>query len=232
MIGSRPGRHTTPELPSLEPGTQLLDVDSEASRAVHALTVDHVLLSSGDACWIDPGPHARSAPFVELAPSDRILDRIRLARGFTPFQHLALIESAPELLSDRTELVVVPEIDGRYRDDDLLAGEGRELLLSALAALARIAREHEIPVLVTRVADDEFGRPIAHAASRELHCRSTPFGPRFLTGDGDGETLVYPVDGGASVQTTLAFWKRVLAARTPLYDGPGLHQEVTHRGSN
>ena len=83
MISSRPGGHTTPELPSLEPGIQLLDVDSEASRAVHALTVDHVLLSSGDACWIDPGPHARSAPFVELAPSDRILDRIRLARGFT-----------------------------------------------------------------------------------------------------------------------------------------------------
>lgn len=220
-----------PDVPSLNAGIQLLDTD--ASRAIHALTVDHILLSGGDACWIGTGTHARSTPFVELAPSDRILDRVHLARAFTPFQHLALLESLPEVLTDRTELVVAPDIDGYYRSDDLLAEEGRDMLLSGIADLARVAREREIPVLVTRTAADEFSTPVENAASDVLHCRSTPFGPRFWTNGEDGsddETLVYPVDGGAAVQTTLAFWKRVLAAREPLYEG--VSREVTVRGAN
>lgn len=231
MLVTQQYNQLAPDLPSLDSGIQLLDTD--ASRAIHALTVDHVLLSSGDAYWIGTGTHAQSTPFVELAPSDRILDRVQVARAFTPFQHLALLESLPKVLTDRTELVIVPDIDGYYRSDDLLAEEGQDMLLSGIADLARIARERGIPVLVTRTATDEFSTPVENAASNVLYCRSTPFGPRFWT-DGEGgpddETLVYPVDRGDAVQTTLAFWKRVLAAREPLYEG--VSREVTIRGAN
>ena len=104
------------------------------------------------------------------------------------------------------------------------------MLLSGIAVLAGVARDHEIPVLVTRKTDDEFSEPVENAASRVLHCHSTAFGPRFRTDDEDTETLVYPIEGSTFVQTTLAFWERVLAARTPLYEDAG--QEVTARGAN
>lgn len=214
----------TPELPRLDPGLQLLGTDARCARAVHALTVDHVLLAGGDACWIDTGRHARAAPLVDLAPSPRILDRVQVARGFTPFQHLALCETLPDLVTPDTELVVVPDLDGYYRNEDLLADEGDEMFLRAIAILAGVAREHGIPVLVTRQRPDGFAAPIERAAAGTLHCEATSFGPRFRT-DGE-ETLVYP--DGRYVQTTLAFWERVLDAREPLYAAG----EVTARGTN
>lgn len=220
----------TPQLPALETGLQLLDTDPDLDRAVHALAVDHVLRSGGSACWSDPGSHARSGPLVDLAPSDRILDRFRVARAFTPFQHLELLATLPETISARTELLVVPALDGYYRDDDLLGDEGLEMLLAGIAALAGLARDRDLPVLVTRRRDDGFAEPIERAATRTIRCESTPFGPRFRSVD--EETFVYPNDGGW-VQTTLAFWEQVLAARAPSHRNQERHTgEVLARGTN
>lgn len=220
-------------LPELEAGITLLDIDPSLSRVIHALAVDSVGLSGGDGLWIDPGTHAQTAPLVELAPTGRILDRIHIARGFTPFQHVELLRSLPGLVTDRTAVVVVPHLDRFYRDDALFADEGREMLVSGIATLARIARENEIAVLVTRMTDDDVAEPIETAAHQTLRCESTPFGPRFRT-EAD-ETLVYPVEGGLWVQTTLTFWADVLAARQPRYrqsDGTVTPQEVSDHGAN
>jgi len=223
---------TTPQLPALSPGIQLLETDRTVDRAIHALAVDHVLLSGGTACWIDAGGHARSDPLVDLAPSARILDRVRVARAFTPFQHRALVSGLPGTLTDRMSLLVLPAVDGAYRSDDLLGDEGRDLLLAALATLAALAREHDLPVLVTRRGTDGFAEPVERAARRTIRCESTPFGPRFRA-DGE-ETLVYPSDCGQYVQTTLAFWERVLTDREPLYERPAADSSegVTARGTN
>lgn len=214
----------TPELPAPEPGVQLFDAE-ELDRALHALVVDWLFAAGGETCWIGPGQHARSGPLADLAPSDRILDRVHVARAFTPFQHLGLLQSVAE--SPHT-LVVVPELDRHYRGDDLLAGEGREMLLTGLSALAAAAREGAT-VLVTCQRADEFSQPIEAAADRELRCEQTPFGPRFSTGD--SETLVYPAEGG-TVQTTLAFWRRVLAARNPDHEVIATATEVRPRGAH
>lgn len=218
-------RRQTPELPAPEPGVQLFDAE-ELDRALHALVVDWLLAEGGEACWIDPGQHARSGPLADLAPSDRILDRVHVARAFTPFQHLALLQSLSE--SPRT-LLVVPDLDGYYRGDELLAGEGQEMLLTGLSTLAAAARETNATVLVTRQQADEFSQPIEAAAQRRLRCEQTPFGPRFHTDD--SETLVYPVEG-EGVQTTLAFWQRVLAARNPEHEAAATAAEVSPRGAH
>jgi hypothetical protein len=203
-------------LPALDPGITRLEYSSAVDTVIHALAVDHLLLSGDDAVWIDPGTHAQTGPLTELAPSDRILDRIQVARGFTPFQHLDLLRSLPDLCSNDTSLVVVPDIDRYYRDESLFADEGTEMLLSGIASLATAAREHDVAVLLTQTAADSFTEPVSTAADQHITCEQTPFGPRFKTPE--DETLVYPVDGGQWVQTTLSFWADILVAREPLYD--------------
>ena len=225
--------HVQPSLPTLDPGVTHLTIDSPTTHAIHALAVDYVLLSGGDARWIDPGTHAQTDPLVDLAPSSRILERVHVARGFTPFQHFELLRSLPDTCSEQTELVVVPNLDRYYRDDSLLAGEGRDMLLSGLAALARVSRQRNIPVLLTRAVADEFSAPIENAATHTVVCESTQFGPRFRTDE--RETLVYPTDGGQWLQTTISYWEQILAARRPLYEQAGTApraQEVSVHGAN
>lgn len=117
-----------------------------------------------------------------------------------------------------------------YRDDSLRHGEGTAMLVRVLAQLAGVAREYDLPVLVTRSRDDGFTAPIETAAVETIHCERTDLGPRFVAES--FETLVYPI-GHGQVQTTLAFWERILTARQPLYDasetGP-LTPEVQHMG--
>jgi hypothetical protein len=120
------------------------------------------------------------------------------------------------LCSSDTSLIVVPDIDRYYRDDSLFADEGTEMLLSGIASLATAAREHDVAVLLTQTAADSFTEPIRTAADQHLTCEQTPFGPRFKSPE--DETLVYPVEGGQWVQTTLSFWADILAAREPLYN--------------
>jgi hypothetical protein len=201
-----------PELPTLDPGVQLLDVQADgraaATEPLAALVVDHLLTAGGRACWVDAGGHARTGPLTRLAPGPRLLDRVRVARGFTAHQHAELVRRLAAQVDEETALLVVPALDARYREDE--AANGRALLLRSLARLARLAREHAVPVLVTRTAVDEFAAPIDRAAERTIACEPTRFGPRFRA---EGfETLVYP-QGDGTAQTTLAFWQSVLAAR-------------------
>lgn len=177
-------------------------------RPLAALVVDHLLTAGGRARWVDAGGHARTGPLVGLAPDARLLDRVRVARGFTAHQHAELVRRLRSRVDDGTALVVVPAVDARYREES--GANGQALLLRSLARLARLARDHAVPVVATRRRADDFAAPVERAAERVIECERTRFGPRFRT---EGfETLVYP-QGNGTVQTTLAFWQSVLAAR-------------------
>jgi len=207
-----------PTLPSLDPGIQLLDVggDAPATGSLQSLVLDHLLLEDGAALWVDANGHATTRPLARIAPSRRTLDRIRLARGFTAHQHYAIVDDLPgaiDALGADASLLVVPAFDARYREDDLPGTEGRALFLRALSIVAGIARERDLPVLVTRTAADEFAAPLSAAAHRTIAVEHTRFGPRFV-GE-DVETLVYPRAADGTVQTTLAYWAQVLRARHP-----------------
>ena len=217
----------TPALPALKPGVRLLDAGDPATTArehhaassaiIHTLVLDHLLLNGGTIQWVDAGGHATSRPLTRLAPSQRSLERIHVGRAFTAYQHLSLLEQLAHRVDSETSLVVCPALDLPYRDDDC-SRDAERLLLRALATVARVAREHDVPVLLTRSGVDEFAAPIAEAATERIEYRETQHGPRFV-GD-EFETLVYPAGNGL-VQTTLAFWQRTIEARTPLYANAG-----------
>ena len=84
------------------------------------------------------------------------------------------------------------------------------MLSAAAERIEALAETFENPILVTLHADDAFSAPIREIADRTVRCERTQFGPRFM-GE-EYETLVYPLENG-TVQTTLAYWKRVLADR-------------------
>ncbi|WP_233265184.1 hypothetical protein [Halomarina oriensis] len=214
----------TPALPTLRPGVRLLEAGNPSATArqhhaasttiVQTLVLDHLLLNGGEIQWVDAGGHATTHPLARLAPSKRSLERIAVGRAFTPYQHLRLLEEVAQRVDDDTSLVVCPALDLPYRDDDCSRDADR-LLLRALATVAGVARQYDVPVLVTRAGVDEFTEPIAEASDERIEYQETRHGPRFA-GE-EFETLVYPAGHGL-VQTTLAFWRQTIEARRPLYD--------------
>ncbi|MDT3435956.1 hypothetical protein [Haloarcula sp. 1CSR25-25] len=226
-------------LPSLSDGITLLDVEGERGvPTLQSLVLDHLLMNDGPAFWVDANGHATTTTLARIAPSQRLLDRIHVARGFTAYQHYGAVcdlsgavnQSIRESTSDTgrpcrqspnrdgdssrytPSLIVAPAIDAQYRSDDTLnETHAKTLQARTLAKLSTYADGYDIPVLVTRSECDEFTGPVAAAAGHHLTCEQTRMGPRFV-GD-DFETLVYPVDGGAYYQTTFAYWRQLLAAR-------------------
>jgi len=225
-------------LPSLNDGITLLDVDgSRGVPILQSLVLDHLLLHDGPAFWVDANGHATTTTLAQIAPSQRLLNRIHVARGFTAYQHYGAICGLPTAVNQSIQesaadtegrgrqptedddssphtpsLIVAPAVDAQYRADDTL-GEVHAKTLQArtLARLTAYTDGYDVPVLVTRNERDAFTEPIETAADHHLQCEQTRMGPRIV-GD-DFETLVYPVDNGAYYQTTFAYWRQLLDAR-------------------
>ncbi|QLH79671.1 hypothetical protein HZS55_21280 [Halosimplex rubrum] len=234
-------------LPSLDPGLTLLDTDTDRSvPVVHAVVCDHLLDASGPAFWIDAQGYATTATLTQIAPSQRLLDRIHVARGFTAYQHFSALADLSGAVNahvkaatttdafgqrDATDdtdtqptpaLIVAPAVDALYRADDTLGdAQVRRLLARSLARLRQYADAYDVPVLCTRTEGDALTDPIEAAATHHYTCESTRMGPR-ITGE-EFEPQWYPVAGGDAYQTTLAYWADLLAARA---EGTG-HQPAT-----
>jgi len=219
------GQHslTIPKLPSLTPGLTLLEAEGDPRLPLQTLMVDHLLLEHGRGVWVGTGRYCTTDTLAQVAPDRRVLDRVDVARGFTPYQHSLLINSLQTHIDDDTKVIVLPAIDAQYRGDDLQGNDGQEMLVRALAELATIARTYEIPILCTRSQADSFSDPIEAAAATTLTVRDTPMGPRFV-GE-EFETLVYELEDGW-VQTTIAFWQEVLEARQPIHETASVSGEV------
>ena len=215
-------------LPTLESGLTLLESDERLTGALQSLVLDHVLTTNGDVLWIDSKGHGVTTTLADLAPSMRTLESIHIARAFTAYQHVTLVDNLEEVMSADVSLVVCPSFEWLYRSDDVRRGEAEKLLESILESLEAVRRKWDIPVLLSRSAADGLSQPIAEIATDSLQCTLTKYGPRF---EGETfETLVYPVDGG--FQTTLTYWHHILAHRHAAYATPTAGQEVTALGAH
>ncbi|KZN22620.1 hypothetical protein A4G99_19365 [Haladaptatus sp. R4] len=219
---------TSPELPSLDPGITLLETDERMTGSLQSLVLDQLLLEQGSAVWIDAHGHGTTHPLTQITPSMRILDRIHIARAFTPWQHQSLVEDLARELTDETTIAVLPALDCFYRSEDLPRGDDERMLATVAERIDAVAERFEIPVLLTLQTDDTLTAPIHEIADRTIQCERTKFGLRFA-GE-EYETLVYPLENGL-VQTTLAYWKRILANRHPAMVDAGVSPEMSANGA-
>jgi len=111
-------------LPSLGDGITLLDV--EGGRGVpilQSLVLDHLLLHDGPAFWVDANGHATTTTLAQIAPSQRLLNRIHVARGFTAYQHYGAVCDLPTAVNKSIQMSTTDaETAGRgepSRDEDM-----------------------------------------------------------------------------------------------------------------
>lgn len=215
MIDTSPSDRVGRAVPEIEPGLTVLRTPRHRSTALHRVAVEAIRRSDGRAFWLDARNAASTYALHDLAPRDRLLRRVRLARAFTAYQHFSLVERLVNAVSPRTGCVVAPNVASLYRDDDVPDHEARPLLDAALSALAQACDAYGVPLLATDAGpDDRLAGIVRERATRELRCEETDLGYRF-EGD-DFETDVYWQEG--HWQTTVPYWVELVGAaeeRTP-----------------
>ncbi len=177
-------------LPSLDDGITLLDVEGDRGVPIlQSLVLDHLLLHDGPAFWVDANGHATTTTLAQIAPSQRLLYRIHVARGFTAYQHYGAVCDLPTAVNQSIQestddtgmhdrqstgrdehaspqtpsLIVAPAVDAQYRGDDTLSeSHAATLQARTLARLATYADGYDVPVLV----HSEHGRRV-HGAGRD-----------------------------------------------------------------
>jgi len=205
-------------LPDVERGLTLLETPDPRSTALHQLALDTVQQADGVAYWVDARNTSSSYTLHEMAPHRRLLRRIRLARGFTAYQHFQIVRRVIKQASARTGCIILPNLASLYRDEDVPAHEAEPMLTGVLSALAEVAEVYEIRVLVTDAADDALTEMVAERVETAYECERTPMGYRFV-GD-DYETTVYWADG--YWQTTIPYWVDLLGVAEEQADTAGI----------
>ncbi|SER73581.1 hypothetical protein [Natrinema salaciae] len=200
----------------LEPGTTLLNVPSPRSEIVHRLVCEHLTAGAdagGAAYWIDARAAASTHALYECAGSRRTLERLRIARAFTAYQHHSLVRDVARRAEPATTLLVAPNVASLYRDDDLACWERETLLIASLEVLAELGRVLGCPVLLTTTGDGDTAAdsgPAADYADTVLECVRTREGLRLeRAGDGDATAGYWH---GTDWQTTIPYWVDICGA--------------------
>lgn len=145
------------ELRLVAPGRLLLaDVATAAGTRLlmgllaGAVALDRDAVVVDGSNWLDVFTLGEAARGMGV-PKDRALEAVRVARGFTAYQLQSIVEDAlPRILDEGgVGLVLAPGFPEMYLDEDLKRAEGTALATRAFATLRALAREHDVPVVVS-----------------------------------------------------------------------------------
>jgi hypothetical protein len=191
--------------PPLDAG--LTVVEQPDSGAIQRLVLgsDH----DGETLWIDAGGAATTYGLTAQVPNRGALQGIRVARAFTAHQHHQLVRNAVAAASERTGLVVAPNVATLYEAADASAAEIDRLFDASVELLADLATALEVPALVSAPrASDERRVTVRDLATTEIECRRTDLGYAFATDE--FETTGYWQHGWW--QTTIPYWVELCGA--------------------
>ena len=157
----------------------------------------------GETLWVDAGGVAETYGLLDDRSTRRELHGIRVARAFQAHQHHQCIRNLVGEASERTALVVAPNLAALYETADHSTAETERLFDGSLALLADLADALDIPVLASAPhGTDDHRAAIQERAADVVECRRTSQGYAFETDE--FETAAYWHRGWW--QTTVPYW--------------------------
>lgn len=187
------------KVPGLEIGFNLV----EGSAPVLQRLVARELEDGGEAVWIDSGNKASTYALAN-AGSGNLMERVRIGRAFTPFQHHKLVQDLEDFVDSDTEVLVVPNFTLLYLEGQTSDWESRELFEESWNKLKEIQESYSLKVLLTVSGDSDMDYVVRTFSQNRIEVEDTSVGRKYESGD--FETEAYREDG--LVQTTIPFWRR------------------------
>ncbi len=201
---------TINHLPKLKKGINLLKTGGY-TETIQALVINNLIISEEEALWIDTGNQCSTYMMSHLTPADDILENIKVARAFTPYQHHELVRNLSKAISSDTNLLVLPLLDHLYHKKISDEKERSKMLRDMVSYIKEITIKEELTTVITA----EKTLLISDVVDQEIECKRTRHGIMFST---DCFTTI-SYTGPGYIQTTLKLWEILLER---------LYREKTH----
>ncbi|MFB6242438.1 MAG: hypothetical protein ABEJ36_06590 [Candidatus Nanosalina sp.] len=210
------------EAPDPDPGISRIEIDAEVP-IFQIILGRNLSGSNGKAVWIDSGNEA-STYALASAGNQEIMQRVKIGRAFTAFQHFHLVNRIEEFLEPETEYIVLPNIDQQYREG-VSEKESQDLFQDLLAKLESIKSERpEIRILYSFFREDtsQIVLQMKSMTDESVEIERSSQGLRRKSKR--EETMFYSKPG--FIQTTIPYWRR------KRFENPENTVRVNYSGEN
>lgn len=187
--------------PQLEKGLNLLD-KPEKVPILQVLTAREIEGSNREAVWIDV--KNQSSTYALASVSEGVMEKVRIGRAFTVFQHHNLINRLEQFISPKTRLLVLPNFSYLYLEGNENRWSSRELFEESMQKVKEIQQEKDLKVLLTLPEErSELCFKVQNFADKHIKAKRTARGIKYSSEN--FETLFYR--DGKAFQTTIPYWK-------------------------
>lgn len=208
------------KVPEVETGITRIECDTDTP--IFQVILGKNLSLTGKALWIDSGNTSSTYALSSKGDED-ILQRVKIGRAFTEFQHHHLVNRIEEFLTPETEYIVLPNIDQQYKKSGASRKEVKDLFKDVLSKILSVKHDRsDIRIIYSFSSDDSSAINLQLRKRTENTIKIDENNQGLDSSSKKGEKMFYRTHG--FIQTTITFWKKSTEENAVT--------RVTHNGEN
>lgn len=157
--------------------------------------------TGGKAVWIDTRNESSTYALSGYGSSS-ILQKVKIGRAFTPFQHHNIMHQLEDFVDEETELLVLPNIDHLYLDGQVNEWETEELFEESWEKVLQLQDKYGLKVLVSASKSSSLYYYVSGDSDNKIDVDKTSQGWKYDSEEFD--QMMYRDKG--QLQTTIPYW--------------------------
>jgi len=186
--------------PELQKGINLIQKPDKLP-VFQSLITSELEKTDRNAVWIDTRNESSTYALSSYGCSG-LLEKVKIGRAFTPFQHHNLVHQLEEFVDKDTELVVLPHIDHLYLDGQLRDWEAQELFEESWDKILQLQDRYDLKIIVSANRDSSLYYYVSGDADNKIRVDKTTHGWKYDSEEFD--QMIYRDQG--QLQTTMPYW--------------------------
>lgn len=197
--------------PRLEQGVNLIQKPGKLP-VFQSLVAPELDSKNANAVWIDSGNESSTYALSGQGSSD-ILEKVRIGRAFTPFQHHSLVNQLEEFIDEDTSLLVFPNIDLLYLDGQVKEWEAEQLFEESWNRILQLKQKYDLKVLVSASPESQLYYFVSGDSDNKIRVEETVQGWKYSSREFD--QMAYHDSG--EIQTTIPYWLQKTSEKVQMY---------------
>lgn len=186
--------------PEIATGINLVEAPKDLP-VLQRIAAEAVKARGSEALWIDTGNESSTYELSRML-DEREMQRVRIGRAFTAFQHHSLVREAEKYLTPAVDTLILSNLPQMYMEG-LDQKEVEDLFLETWRSLKQLAEKNDLRIVVTARDRNPLKPFIRDNCGNELKVEKNSQGVVY---DGPSDETVYR--GQGYYQTTVTAWEK------------------------